>query len=128
MLPTPREDLWLSNTTGILQKKNWSARPFLSAAPPSKKNLGSVTDICYWVCFVKSATTGILQKKNHWSARPFLSAAPPSKKNLGSVTDICYWVIGFALLNHNKIQGRARAKTRSVIHNIAGSSNTGCYK
>ena len=66
MLPTPREDLWLSNTTGILQKKNhWSARPFLSAAPPSKKNLGSVTDICYWVCFVKSQQdSGKSQSKN----------------------------------------------------------------
>ena len=47
--PLPRDDLRLSNTTGILQKENvvssdnQSVKPFLSGAPPpKKKNPGSV--------------------------------------------------------------------------------------
>ena len=42
--PPPQGDLRLSNNTGILQiiKRHQSATPFLSGAPPPKKNPGSV--------------------------------------------------------------------------------------
>ena len=44
--PPPWDDLWFSNTTGILGKKkkrkrHHSATPFLSGAPPPKINPGS---------------------------------------------------------------------------------------
>ena len=46
----PWDDLRLSNTTGILQKKcglSVLVTPFLSGAPPPKKNPGSAPDIDY---------------------------------------------------------------------------------
>ena len=44
-LPPPlRDDLRLSNTTGILNKKKKSVTPFLTGASPSKKNPGSDPD------------------------------------------------------------------------------------
>ena len=46
--PPPLDELRLSNTTGILKKKKkTSVTPFLSGAPPPKKNPGSAPGMGY---------------------------------------------------------------------------------
>ena len=55
--PSPWDDLWFSNTTGILQKKNyvvyWCWGEQETSAPPPKKNPGSAPVTAYEVLLVQ---------------------------------------------------------------------------
>ena len=47
--PRPWDDLWISNTTGILRKKKLCGLLEETSAPPPKKNPGSAPELCFYV-------------------------------------------------------------------------------